>query len=76
MNQPPKTTFEYWVRFVCAALVSGLLVFAVLLRFGNELPVFTLVVVWAVVTFAAAAIAAQVGDSAWEYLLKTFWLDP
>jgi hypothetical protein len=76
MNQPPKTTFEYCIRFVCAALVSGLLVFVLLLRFANELSVSTLVVVWAIATFAASAIAAQVGDSAWEYLLKTFWLDP
>jgi hypothetical protein len=72
MNQPPKTAFEYWVRFVCAALVFGFLGGVGVLRLADQLPLGALLVVWSVATLIAAMIAARVGDAAWRCLFRIF----
>lgn len=72
MNQPPKSSFEYWVRFVCAGFVFGTLGGINALLLADSFAVNTLVVAWGVVTLTAALIAARVGDAAWRYLFQFF----
>ncbi|MCU0713185.1 MAG: hypothetical protein MUC43_14085 [Pirellula sp.] len=70
MNQPPKSAFEYWVRFVCAALVFGFLGGLGVLRLAHQLPLGVLLVLWGGATLIAAMIAARVGDAAWRCLFR------
>ena len=72
MNHALKTKLEYWVRFICAALVFGFAGAVGALQLMNELPWLMLTIGWIVTTLSAALIAARHGDSVWIYLIRWF----
>ncbi|MEX2579537.1 MAG: hypothetical protein WD342_10820 [Verrucomicrobiales bacterium] len=68
MSDPPRDGSEFWIRFVCAFVVFGLVATLVIFEFIETLGLAGGAGVWAVIVVALSVYAARVGDEAWRSL--------
>ena len=72
MSNPPHDRLEFWIRFGCAFIFSGAILFLLGLRIVDQTGLIPGVCGWAVSVTAISVYAALRGDSAWEFLINLF----
>ncbi len=72
MSEPPRDWLEFWVRFVCAFVVFGLVLGIIMLRYLEWLTPVQLGLVWGLSTLLTSLIAACVGDAFWHEAFSHF----
>ncbi len=68
---PPLDRTEYWIRFVCAFMVFGILTVLFSLRFMDSFE-WKYFVVALLISGLISMYAARVGDEAWHKLIHFF----